>query len=164
VKRAARLLLLVAACTAVPAGAVDIKLSSAWMRPAPSGSDARAYVDIASDTPLTLVGATTPVARQVQIVVVKSTDGTDPGRIVKSLPVTADKPTRLAYKGNHLRLVGLKQDVPNGTSIPVTLQFTGAGGKRYTAKADVSARGLLMHGDDLPPPAGAAAPKAKKGL
>ena len=40
----------VAALLCASAHAADIKLSSAWMRPAPAGSNARAYVDIASDT------------------------------------------------------------------------------------------------------------------
>jgi copper(I)-binding protein len=143
------------ACGALPAQAVDIALGSAWMRPAAAGSDARAYVDIRSDAPLTLVGATSPVARRVELVVVKATDGTDPGKVARRIPVPADAPTRLAYKGSHLRLVGVRQDIVNGKSVPITLQFTGAGGKRYSATADVQVRGIVVPHADAPAPAGA---------
>jgi copper(I)-binding protein len=132
-----------AAMLALPAWAVDIELTSAWMRPADPGSDARAYVDILSDTPLRLTGATTPLARRVDLVVVQRTDGTDPGRTVKSLDVTAGRPLRLAYKGSHLRLVGVKKPLVNGTPVPVTLQFRDKAGKRYSAVADIQVHGLV---------------------
>ena len=60
----------IATLLALPAYAVDIALSSAWMRPADPGEAASAYVDIRSDAPLQLVGASTPLARKVEIVVV----------------------------------------------------------------------------------------------
>lgn len=132
-----------AALLALPAYAVDIKLDSAWMRPAEAGSDARAYVDIVSDTPLRLTGATTPLARKVEFVVVRRTDGTDPGKVVKALDVTPGTPLRLAYKGSHLRLVGVKKPLTNGTPVPVTLQFRDKSGRRYTALADIRVHGLV---------------------
>jgi hypothetical protein len=138
-----RWVVLLAALLALPACAADIKLTSAWMRPANAGSDARAYVDILSDTPLRLVGATTPLARKVDLVVVQRTDGTDPGKVVKTLDVAAGTPLRLAYKGSHLRLVGVKKPLVNGTPVPVTLQFRDKAGKRYTAVADVQVHGLV---------------------
>ena len=144
---------------ALPAHAADIRLQSAWMRPAWGGTDARAYVDIHSDEDLTLIGATTPFARSVQLVAVTNTDGSDAGRIVKRLPVAAGTPTRLAFKGNHLRLIGLKRDVPSGTTVPVTLQFTAKGGKRHTAKADLQVRGITA---PEPPPAPATAANPRK--
>jgi copper(I)-binding protein len=133
-----------AALLAAPAQAVDIRLSSAWMRPAAAGSDARAYVDIHSDAPLTLVGASTPLARKVAIVVVRKTDGLDPGKVVRRLPVSAGTPTRLAYKGNHLLLAGVRRDIANGTPVPLTLEFRDAAGKRYEARTDLRVRGLLL--------------------
>ena len=141
---AAVLLVLLAA----PAAAAEIKLSSAWMRPAPAGSDARAYVDIASDVPLTLVGATTPLARKVELVLLKKYDGTDPGKVVARMPVEPGTPTRLAYKGSHLRLVGVRKDLLPGAPVPVTLQFRDRAGKRFTAQADIR-----VHGVALPMPA-----------
>lgn len=138
-----RWLLLLALAIALPAHAVDIELSSAWMRPAEAGSDARAYVDILSDAPLRLTGATTPVARKVELVVVQRTDGSDPGKVVKTIDVAAGTPLRLAYKGSHLRLVGVRKPLVNGTPVPVTLQFRDKAGKRHSAVADVQVHGLV---------------------
>ena len=140
------------ALAAASAFAADIRLSSAWMRPAPAGSDAKAYVDIASDTPLTLVGATTPVARKVEIVQVTNYDGTDPGKVVKSLAVEPGTPTRLAYKGSHLRLLGVRRDLTLGPPIPVTLQFRDRAGKRVTAQANVQVHGVAMPMPDVADP------------
>jgi copper(I)-binding protein len=142
-----RFLVLLAAVIALPAHAVDIRLTSAWMRPAAPGQSAPAYVDIVSDTPLRLTGATTPAARKVELVVVRRTDGTDPGKVVKGLDVAAGTPLRLAYKGNHLRLVGVREPLVNGTPVPVTLQFRDKAGRRYAAVADVKVHGLVT----LPP-------------
>ena len=130
---------------ALPACAVGIELKSAWMRPAVAGQDARAYVDIVSDAPLKLVGATTPAARRVQLVAVTITDGSDAGKVVKSFAVVPGTPTRLAYKGSHLRLVGVRQDIaPGGPPVPIVLQFTDAKGKRYTATTELTVRGLFV--------------------
>jgi periplasmic copper chaperone A len=139
-----------AACAFTLAGtalAADIELTSAWMRPAEARSDARAYVDIASDAPLTLVGATSPAARKVELVRVTRYDGSDPGKVVPKMAVAPGKPTRLAYKGSHLRLVGVRADLLPGKTVPITLQFRDAAGKRLTAQADV-----LVHGVALPMP------------
>ena len=144
-----RWIVLVAALLALPAYAVDIKLNSAWMRPADAGSSARAYVDIVSDTPLRLTGAATPLARKVELVVVGRTDGTDPGKVVKALDVAPGTPLRLAYKGSHLRLVGVKKPLTNGAPVPVTLQFRDRSGRRYTAVADIRVHGLVQAPEPL---------------
>ena len=141
--------------------AVDIKLSSTWMRPAAAGSTAKAYVDIASDTKLTLVGASSPLAKKVAIVVVEKYDGVDPGKVVKSLPIASDKPTRLAYLGSHLRLVDVKEDLSTGMPVPVELDFRDAAGKHYRATANVVVHGLLFGPEPGPVKA---EPKPEKAL
>ena len=144
----ATLLVAGAALAAGPAtgAAAEIRLSAPWMRPAAAGSDARAYLDIASDRPVTLVGASSPMARSVEIRVVEETDGVDPGKAVKSLAVVPGTPTRLAYKGNHLLLRGLKKAADNATPVPVVLTFRDAQGRRSTAEANLQVRGIVAPG------------------
>jgi len=139
----AMLVMAAAAIAAVPPAAAEIRLTSPWMRPAAAGGDARAYVDIASDEPVTLVGASSPLARSVQIRVVQDTDGVDPGKPVKSLPVVPGTPTRLAYKGNHLLLRGVRNALANATTVPVVLTFRDAKGRRLTAQASIQVRGIV---------------------
>src|SRR5437762_13220181 len=99
--------------------AAEVTLKNAWMRPAPAGAEsARAYVDIVSDTALALAGASTPIASKVQIVLVKRLGDPESEEVVPSLAVLAGATTRLAYLGDHLRLVGVTRDVANGDSVP----------------------------------------------
>jgi copper(I)-binding protein len=135
-----------AAIGASRAFAVDISLHSAWMRPAPTRSTAKAYVDIASDTPLRLTRASSPMAGNVEIVVVERTDGSDPGRPVASFPIAANGLTRFAYLGNHLRLVDVKEPLGNGSAVPIALEFRDEGGIAYVVFTSVEVRGLVAPG------------------
>ena len=131
---------------ASPAFGVDISLKSAWMRPAPAGSTAKAYVDVASDTALSLTLASSPMARNVEIVVVDHTDGSDPGRCVPSHPIAANAVTRFAYLGNHLRLVDVEEPLGNGSAVPLALEFRDEGGVAYVVFTAVEVRGLAAPG------------------
>lgn len=125
--------------------AAEVRLSSAWMRPAPAGAEAaRAYVDIRSDATVDLVGATTPVARGVAIVHVGRIGDPATEEVVKSFAVLGGTTTRLAYLGDHLRLTGMTRDVGNGDPVPLTLIFKDAGGKRIEATTQIVVRGLLL--------------------
>ncbi len=139
---------LAAACalpTACSASAAEVTLKTAWMRPAAAGmAEAWAYVDITSDVNLELVGATTPVADKVELVEVKLNADPPESKVVPTMPVPAGKTTRLAYKGSHLRLVGITKDLGNGMTVPLTLSFKSAEGKEVTAKVDAQVRGLLL--------------------
>jgi len=130
---------------AATASAADITLKNAWMRPAPGGAPAaRAYVDIVSDTTVELVAAKTPVAKHVEIVRVSTIGDPASEKVVKSFTVLGGTTTRLAYLGDHLRLVGVTRDVANGDPVPLTLTFKDASGKRRDATTDVVVRGLLL--------------------
>jgi copper(I)-binding protein len=142
---------------ATAAHAVEVSVTYAWMRPASATTSAKVYVEIASDTVLELTGATSPFARKIDIVFVEHPDGTDEGRVVKSLPVAAAAPTRLAYLGSHLRFVDLAEDVSNATKVPLTLEFTDGKGASYKASTTVQVRGILRP-QSIAPPSPSAAP------
>jgi copper(I)-binding protein len=142
--RGVRCALLAAFLASAAAGAAEVKLHNAWMRPAPAGAEsAKAYVDIASDSALALVGASTPAARKVVLVAVTVKDTTIDEKPVRSLPVAAGTPTRLAFNGNHLLLSGITRDIGNGAPVPLTLTFRGAGGKLLQVHTEILVRGLL---------------------
>ena len=127
------------------ADAAPVSLSSAWMRPAPEGAPtARVYVDITSDANLTLVGASTPVAKRVEIVRVKTIGDPATESVVKKYEVPLGTTTRLAYLGDHLRLVGVKRTVNSGDPVPIKLRFVDGAGKRFEVATDVLVRGLLV--------------------
>jgi copper(I)-binding protein len=127
------------------AGAAQVSLSSVWMRPAVEGANARVYVDIRSDANVDLVGATTPVAKKVEIVQVKTIGDPSAEKVVKKYAVPGGTTTRLAYLGDHLRLVGVKRALDNGDPVPVKLRFVDDKGKRFEVETNVTVRGLTRH-------------------
>ena len=138
-----------AACIAM---ADEVTLKAAWLRPAAAGmSEAQAYVDISSNANLELVGASTPFARKVELVLVSTTNVQPESKVVPSIAVPAGVTTRLAYRGSHLRLVEITKDLGNGTSVPLTLAFKSPDGRELTATIDAQVRGLLLP-QQLPTP------------
>ena len=137
---------------ATTAAAGDVTLKTAWMRPAGAGTEAQIYVDIVSDTDLVLVGASTPVAKKIELIEVTIPGEPSDGKVVSSMPVPGGKMTRLAYRGSHLRLVEVTKDLGNGTLVPVTLAFKNPEGKTMTAKFEAQVRGLLPPPRTMPAP------------
>jgi copper(I)-binding protein len=104
------------ACVHAATARAEITLENAWMRPAYAGqAQASVYVDIRSTEALKLVGASSPAAKRAELVLVDP-PGNDPTKhkVVASLPVAANAPTRLAYLGNHVRLIELTRNVVPG--------------------------------------------------
>ena len=87
-----------------------------WLRPAYAGQPtAMVYVDIESTEALKLVAAKSPVAKGAQLVLVDPPGAQlDQHKVVKELPVAANRLTRLAYLGNHVLLLGVQQDLLPG--------------------------------------------------
>lgn len=129
------------------AGAAEVTLSSVWMRPAAAGApSARVYVDVKSDVNVDLVGATTPVAKKVEIVHVKTIGDPATESVVRKYAVPGGTTTRLAYLGDHLRLVGIKRTLDNTDPVPIKLRFVDAKGKRFEVATEVVVRGLTFPG------------------
>ena len=134
-----------AMAAALGASAGEVTLKAAWLRPAAAGmGEAQAYVDIVSEADLELVGASTPFAQKVELVLVAMNNEPPDPKVVATLPVPAGKTTRLAYRGSHLRLVEITKSFGNGTTVPLTLAFKSRDGKDVSATVDAEVRGLLL--------------------
>ena len=146
VRRCTAALLLSASLGAAAADApTGVTLKTGWLRPAAAGmAEAKVYVDIVSETDLVLVGATTPVARKVELVDVTTKGEQSEAKVVASMPVPGGKTTRLAYLGSHLRLVDVSKDLANGSVVPITLAFKSPDGREVAAQFDARVRGLLL--------------------
>jgi copper(I)-binding protein len=129
-----------------PAGAADIRIKNAWMRPARAGTaTAGVYLDITTDVPLTLVGATSTIAKSVAIVQVDpQLDGTSVEKIVKEWKLPGGKETRFAYNGSRLDLSDIGADLAPGISISMTLLFIEGPDKRQAVDIDVLVRGVIL--------------------
>jgi hypothetical protein len=159
--RTHRAALAFAACLASGSAVAEVALANAWLRPATAGADdVQVYVDIRSTEALELVGARSPAARDAELVLVDPPDP-DPTarRVVEKIAVAAERETRLAYLGSHIRLKGVLRDLPPGTRIPLELTFADANGRRRTVTTEALVRGVVLRrpGDarePAPPPGG----------
>ncbi len=99
-----------------------------WARPAAVGQMGVIYLTV-KDTgaPDQLVGVKTPVAADAQLHESKMVDGVMQMRPVQAAPVAPGQPLVLAPGGYHIMLMGLKQPLKEGETVPVTLMFQKAG-------------------------------------
>jgi len=142
--------------------AAEVTLANAWLRPARAGADeAAVYVDIRSTEALDLVGARSPVARGAELVLVDPPDPDPTARkVVARIPVAADRETRLAYLGSHVRLIGVGRDLVPGARVPLELTFADAKGAQRTVGTEALVRGIApprpadASGNAAAPPAG----------
>jgi copper(I)-binding protein len=118
------------------------QIQNAWMRPALAGASADAYADVVTERPLTLARVRTPVAREVEIVLL---DPRDPGatpKVVDRLDLKAGE-TRFALKGSVLRLVDLRSTVTTERPVPLAFEFVDDAGVKSVVEVLVQVRGLL---------------------
>lgn len=137
-------------CVVAPAVAADITLSNPWMRPTRAGTPTAAvYVDVKTDVPLRLVGASSPVAKLAGIRLVRQNpDGSTTETPVKEFDIPGGGVTRFALNGNHIELREIQQDLHPGANVPLTLEFVEPKGD---AKHSIEI-GVLVRGVILPPP------------
>ena len=146
-----RLLLLAPALFALPAHAQqqgDIAVATPWTRAAGQGGTGAGFLGIANRGSAAdrLVGASSPIARVTEI-----HTHIREGDILRMRPVEAvDLPpggaVTLQPGGFHLMLIGLKEPLIQGQSVPVTLRFERAGEVRVMlAVQPAGARGPMAH-------------------
>ena len=140
-------------CLGAPAGAADITLSNAWMRPTrASAPTAAVYLDVRTDVPLKIVGASSPMAQSAVIVLVtQNPDGSATERTVKEFDLAGGAQTRFALNGNHIQLRDIQEDLRPGANVPLTIEFAEPkGDARHKIEIGVLVRGVLLPPADEP--------------
>lgn len=121
-------LALLAACTPKPAAPPTVAVADAWCRPAPAGALAGAcYLTLTASADDRLVGVETPLADRAEIHTMDMTGGVMRMRKLEdglALPTA----TAVALKpgAEHLMLIAPKQQLAEGGSVPLTLNFAKA--------------------------------------
>jgi len=139
------LLAALAALAAVSAHA-QVVVKDAWIRGIATGQGATgAFMQLASPADATLVAVTTPVARIAEIHTMSMDNGVMKMRALDALPIPAGKPVELKPGGYHLMLMDLQQPLKDGATVPLTLTFSDAAGKRTTQTVSATVR-PLTHG------------------
>jgi copper(I)-binding protein len=102
----------------------DIEISGAWARASASTQDAGAVdMTITSKHAATLVGASTPASKTVELHRMWEESGMMKMREVKAIELPAGKPVNLHESGYHLMLIGLKAPLKEGATVPLTLNI-----------------------------------------
>ena len=138
------LLVLGATFNAAPALAgKTITVSNAWARATVPGQQvAGAYLQISSIENAALVSAKSPVAKNVEIHVMRMEAGMMSMRQIDRLELPAGKSVTLAPGGYHLMLTGLKQPLKKGDTVPLRLTIQGKNKARSVVKINAAVRGV----------------------
>ena len=99
-----------------------LQVEQAWVRPTVPGQHGTGgYMKLTARETVRLVGVSSPLAGVAEVHEMKMDGGVMTMRPVKTLELPAGKTVELKPGGVHLMLMDLKQAVPAGSSVPVTL-------------------------------------------
>jgi copper(I)-binding protein len=120
------------AATADTVTAGMLAIEGAWARPTPEGTSISAgYVKITNhgDAPDVLLGASTPAANSAELHESAMTaDGVMTMRPLENgLEIKPGETVELKPAGAHIMILGVKEPLKDGQTIPVTLNFKTAG-------------------------------------
>jgi copper(I)-binding protein len=146
--------LLVSAAAA--AQTANVEITNAWARATPAGAEnGAAYLTIVSPSGDRLTGASSPVAKKAELHQAAMEGGVMTMREVPALDLPAGQPVTLKPGGLHMMLLGLKQPLRAGQSVPLTLQFEKAGTRQVAAAvAKIGAAGPPGHSGAMHMPPG----------
>jgi copper(I)-binding protein len=124
--------------TIAPTQAPQVEVQNAWARATAAGAKAGGIFLTLTDKgpPDHLVAASTPVAAMAEMHETVNDNGVMRMRPVPSLPLTPNQPVELKPGGYHIMLMGLKQQLKDGDTFPVTLNFDKSGSVTVTVHVE----------------------------
>jgi len=118
------LVVALSACFATAAWGADINVKAAWARgTVPAQQVSGAFMDLTSKTGAVLVGVTTPVAADAEVHEMRLEGGVMKMRAAPRLDLPAGQTVSLKPGGYHIMLMGLKQRLKAGETVPLTLKI-----------------------------------------
>ncbi|MGY1488181.1 copper chaperone PCu(A)C [Methylobacillus pratensis] len=118
-----------------------------WVRTtAPGQKVAAGYVRIVSDKDVALVSANSSFADKVEVHEMQMDDGIMRMRPLRQLELKANTPVELKPGGLHLMLVGIKNAVKAGDTIPLTLVFEDKKAARESVDVVFNGRAVAHQG------------------
>jgi len=126
-----KLLVGLAICCLAPVSAMGaepaaVELSGAWVRALPPGQpNTAAYLMVSNrgDRPVTIVGASVPIAKTVEMHTTREVDGYQRMERLEQVQVGAGESAEFAPGGAHLMLLGLSAMPAEGQEVPICLQL-----------------------------------------
>jgi periplasmic copper chaperone A len=113
-----------------------------WVRATVAGQKATGlFVELKSPTAARLVGGSSPVADAVEVHEMSMDGGVMRMRALPALDLPAGQAVSLKPGSYHVMLMGLKNPLKAGDTVPVTLTIERTGGKTETLQLQAAARG-----------------------
>ena len=121
--------------------AAQTVVTDPWVRATVAGQKATGlFVELKSPTAARLTGGSSPVAATVEVHEMRMDGGVMRMRAVDALPLPAGQAVALKPGGYHVMLMGLKDSVKPGDTVPVTLSIERDGGKVEALEIKAPAR------------------------
>jgi copper(I)-binding protein len=122
-----------------------IVIGHPWARAAGANTNGAAYMTLRNTgrDADRLLAASTPVARTVELHTHVRDGEVMRMRPVADIPIPAGQTVRLRPGGLHVMLIGLKEPLRQGTTVPLTLRFERAG--ETTVQLEIQAAGARGH-------------------
>jgi copper(I)-binding protein len=118
-----------------------VEVSEAWVRATGAGQPVgAAYASITARAAVRLTGVRAPVAKTVEVHEMKHEGGVMKMRSLKEIRLAAGETVKLEPGGLHMMFFGLKGPLEAGGSVPLTFEFRGADGKRFTQMVEAPIR------------------------
>jgi periplasmic copper chaperone A len=141
--RSTRVALFALALLSAPLYAQEVSIKDAWIRGTVQGQNATgAFMEITGKSNARLVGAASPVARNVEVHNMTIENGVMKMFPVDGVDLPAGKPVKLAPGGYHVMLMELQKPLNAGDKVPLKLTFELANKKRETVDLSVDVRDL----------------------
>ncbi|MCC2958828.1 copper chaperone PCu(A)C [Massilia sp. IC2-278] len=121
----------------------QVTVTEPWVRATvPAAKSAGAFMHLQSATTARLVGVSTPVADRAEIHEMAMENNTMRMRAVEGIDLPAGKPVHLASGGYHLMFFGLKRQLKEGETVPVTLTVQDAAKKQTSVTVQAQVKPL----------------------
>lgn len=127
----------------ISAASAQVTVKDPWIRATvPAAKASGAFMQLQSAQDVRLVEARTPVAGSAELHQMSMQDNRMMMSPVDSIALPAGKPVALASGGYHIMLMQLKQQMKEGSTVPLTLVFEGKDKKRSQVEVQVPVKPL----------------------
>ncbi|MDR2239168.1 MAG: copper chaperone PCu(A)C [Zoogloeaceae bacterium] len=125
------------------AALAEVSVKDSWVRgTTPAQKATGAFMEITSTDNAALLSAASPAAEVVEVHTMKMEDGVMKMRQIERVELPAGKAVLFAPGGNHIMMMGLKQQLKKGDVVPLTLKIEGQDKQVRTLEIKAEVRDL----------------------
>jgi copper(I)-binding protein len=145
---------LIASCALATSAFAQVTVTEPWARATVAQQTASgAFMQLRSPVAARLVAVSTPVAASAELHKMEMTGQMMKMRQVDGIDLPAGQVVNLGSGGYHIMLMGLKRQLKEGESIPLSLIIERKGGKRETVTVNAPVKPLTFAGPQGSAPA-----------